>query len=243
MDPAAGGRIHPNDLRRIVRALEVHQITGTPISVLQTQWTREHPAMDAVFIGIQREKDLLSRRINARVKQMVEMGLVGEDELARLLNEKLGVPYLDREALEAIPEDQMDDVVTAMPQPLRNQLLPVVNTELRRKMLLANNPQAVVNYDLNEAKFYRAIYSNRQLEEQLTDFWYNHFNVFLDKGADRILVPTYEREAIRPHILGKFRDLLEATAKSPAMLFYLDNWESVGPVPPQLPAKATSRGG
>jgi uncharacterized protein (DUF1800 family) len=74
----------------------------------------------------------------------------------------------------------------------------------------------------------RAVYSNRQLEEVLAGFLVNHFNVFLDKGADHYLVTEYEREAIRPHVLGKFRDLLEATAKSPAMLFYLDNWESVG---------------
>ncbi len=79
----------------------------------------------------------------------------------------------------------------------------------------------------------RAVYSNRQLEEQLDDFWFNHFNVFADKGADRYLVTEYERDAIRPHVLGKFRDLLEATAKSPAMLFYLDNWQSVGPNAPQ----------
>jgi uncharacterized protein (DUF1800 family) len=84
-----------------------------------------------------------------------------------------------------------------------------------------------------ESKLLHAVYGNRQLEEVLTDFWFNHFNVFLDKGADRFLVTGYERDAIRPHVLGKFRDLLEATAKSPAMLFYLDNWQSVGPNAPQ----------
>ena len=63
------------------------------------------------------------------------------------------------------------------------------------------------------------------------DFWFNHFNVDVSKGADRFLVPTYERDAIRPHVLGKFRDLLEATANSPAMMFYLDNWQSVAPQP------------
>ena len=99
--------------------------------------------------------------------------------------------------------------------------------------MLLTAPQQLVAFDLSEGKLYRAILSNRQLEEQLVDFWYNHFNVFLDKGADRYLVPTYEREAIRPHVLGKFRDLLEATAKSPAMLFFLDNWESVGATAPQ----------
>src|SRR6476661_10246860 len=63
----------------------------------------------------------------------------------------------------------------------------------------------------------------------MTDFWFNHFNVFLGKGADRYLVTSYERDVIRPHALGKFEDLLVATAKSPAMLLYLDNWVSVGP--------------
>ena len=104
--------------------------------------------------------------------------------------------------------------------------------ELRRKLMLANNPQQVVAADLAEGKLFRAIYSNRQLEEVLTDFWFNHFNVDLNKGTDRFLVPTYERESIRPYVLGKFRDLLEATATSPAMLFYLDNWQSVAPQQP-----------
>ena len=80
-----------------------------------------------------------------------------------------------------------------------------------------------------QAKLLRAIYSERQLDEVMTDFWFNHFNVFIGKGADRYLVTSYERDVIRPHALGKFEDLLVATAKSPAMLFYLDNWLSVGP--------------
>ena len=115
-------------------------------------------------------------------------------------------------------------------------------TTAQRKLLLLTAPQQLVAFDLSEGKLYRAILSNRQLEEQLVDFWYNHFNVFLDKGADRYLVPTYEREAIRPHVLGKFRDLLEATAKSPAMLFFLDNWESVGATPRRPNAKQPARG-
>jgi uncharacterized protein (DUF1800 family) len=80
-----------------------------------------------------------------------------------------------------------------------------------------------------QSKMLRAIYSERQLDEVMTDFWFNHFNVFINKGADRYLLTSYERDAIRPHALGKFEDLLVATAKSPAMLFYLDNWLSVGP--------------
>jgi tRNA dimethylallyltransferase len=83
IDPTAGARIHPNDIRRIIRALEVHRLTGTPISVLQTQWSREHPEIDAVFIGIQRDKEVLNRRINGRVKKMMEQGLLEEVERLR----------------------------------------------------------------------------------------------------------------------------------------------------------------
>ena len=80
--------------------------------------------------------------------------------------------------------------------------------------------------DLEDAKLLRAIYSERQLEEVLVDFWFNHFNVFAGKGATRNYISEYERDAIRPYVLGNFRDILGATAKSPAMLFYLDNWLS-----------------
>ncbi len=75
-----------------------------------------------------------------------------------------------------------------------------------------------------QAKLLRAISSPRQLEEVMVDFWYNHFNVASDKGLARYWVGVYERDAIRPYVFGKFRDLLGATAKHPAMLFYLDNW-------------------
>jgi uncharacterized protein (DUF1800 family) len=80
-----------------------------------------------------------------------------------------------------------------------------------------------------EARLWRSIYSQRQLNEVMVDFWYNHFNVYADKGLDRLWVGAYERQAIRPYSLGKFRDLLGATARHPAMLFYLDNWRNSTP--------------
>jgi uncharacterized protein (DUF1800 family) len=83
--------------------------------------------------------------------------------------------------------------------------------------------------ELQQAKLLRATYSERQLDEVLVDFWMNHFNVFAGKGQDRYLVTAYERDVIRPHAWGKFEDLLKATAQSPAMLFYLDNWLSIDP--------------
>lgn len=95
-----------------------------------------------------------------------------------------------------------------------------------REMSDALRKDRKVIADLEEAKLLRAVYSERQLEEVLVDFWFNHFNVFAGKGATRNYLTEYERDAIRPHVLGHFRELLGATAKSPAMLFYLDNWLS-----------------
>ena len=98
-----------------------------------------------------------------------------------------------------------------------------------REQMQAQRKVREVLMEQSEQKILRAAYSERQLEEVLTDFWFNHFNVFAKKGATEIYVTEYERDAIRPRVLGKFRDLLGATAKSPAMLFYLDNWQSADP--------------
>ncbi|MBA3672897.1 MAG: DUF1800 domain-containing protein [Gemmatimonadaceae bacterium] len=80
--------------------------------------------------------------------------------------------------------------------------------------------------DVQSAKLARAIVSDRQLQEVMTDFWGNHFTVFAGKGITRLFIPAYDRDVIRPRALGNFRDLLGAVAKSPAMLFYLDQWQS-----------------
>ena len=90
----------------------------------------------------------------------------------------------------------------------------------------------IVPAEAIEARILRAVYSPAQLEESLVDFWFNHFNVFAAKGLDRVWIGAYERDAIRPHVLGRFRDLLGATAKHPAMLFYLDNWQNTAPNAP-----------
>jgi tRNA dimethylallyltransferase len=101
IDPVAATRIHANDLRRIVRALEVHRITGTPITELQTQWNREHPAINARIIGIRREKESLNRRINARVKAMIDAGLL--EEVRRLACDPRG---FSEEAASAVGYSQ-----------------------------------------------------------------------------------------------------------------------------------------
>ncbi|HEY0349252.1 MAG TPA: DUF1800 domain-containing protein [Pyrinomonadaceae bacterium] len=92
------------------------------------------------------------------------------------------------------------------------------------------NPQMVVT-ELQRAKLLRAVYSDQQLYELMVDFWENHFSIFANKDDDRYLLTGYDRETIRPFALARFRDLLGATAHSPAMLFYLDNWRSSVPRP------------
>ncbi len=104
--------------------------------------------------------------------------------------------------------------------------------QARMRLVLMRGPQRIIA-ELSMAKLTRAMYSERQLGEVMNDFWFNHFNVFAGKGADRWLLTSYERDTIRPHSMGKFQDLLLATAQSPAMLFYLDNWMSADPVASQ----------
>ena len=121
-------------------------------------------------------------------------------------------------------------LVRDYPQPtqeMRRQIASgdMTRRELRELMPMGRRPPAITA-QLQAATVTRAVVSEAQLEEVLAAFWFNHFNVFSQKGAVRWMVPAYEREAIRPHVLGKFRDLVLATARHPAMLFYLDNWMS-----------------
>lgn len=110
-----------------------------------------------------------------------------------------------------------------------------VDMSAQQKEILASleGSARMIDAELLQSRLERDIYSNRQVEAVMTDFWLNHFNIFLQKnGNEPYLLPAYERETIRVHALGRFEDLLVATARSPAMLLYLDNWESTGPDSP-----------
>jgi len=130
--------------------------------------------------------------------------------------------------------------------PANTDANPMNNAEYRRAVMeyfKENNlrPAQFMTGELQMSRILRAVYSERQLQEVMVDFWTNHFNVFAGKGADRWLLISYDRDTIRPHTLGKFYDLLRADAESPAMLFYLDNFQSVSPnaqTPQQRPGVA-----
>jgi uncharacterized protein (DUF1800 family) len=138
-------------------------------------------------------------------------------------------PQVRMDRILKMPVAEQHDLLQNISYPKRQALLAGLTPQQRETVIALNHPEAVVDQEVQSAKLLRAVYSQRQLEEVLTDFWFNHFNIFIGKGADRYLVTAYERDVIRPHVLGKFKDLLIATAQSPAMLFYLDNWQSEGP--------------
>jgi uncharacterized protein (DUF1800 family) len=127
--------------------------------------------------------------------------------------------------------DEKLAVLTSLPKEkrtlvFRSMQAQAVPDAFKREALAASNPRQAVVAELVEARLQRAVYSPRQLEEVLVDFWLNHFNVFSGKTTVGMLLTSYERDAIRPFVLGRFRDMLLATARHPAMLLYLDNFLS-----------------
>lgn len=175
------------------------------------------------------------------LERVKKMGL--ENWIERQLHpEKIAEPLLQAR-LSRLPEASLNSQVllAEYPQPdVAAKRMGITVDEYRKQMdAEAHPPQGVrpkpsrlpqeALSQLQQAKALRAIYSERQLREQLTDFWFNHFNVFANKDLDLWLLASYENDVIRPRVFGRFRDLLEATAKSPAMLFYLDNYLSADP--------------
>ncbi|HEX7157937.1 MAG TPA: DUF1800 domain-containing protein [Edaphobacter sp.] len=139
------------------------------------------------------------------------------------------------------PDARMQRILAMSPEELtgfREALSPAelaasgegLSPEQREVLAALSNPARVVVSEVQQERLIRDIYSERQLEAVMTDFWLNHFSVYLRKNQNEpYLLSAYERDVIRPHALGRFEDLLVATAQSPAMLIYLDNVQSIGP--------------
>jgi uncharacterized protein (DUF1800 family) len=146
--------------------------------------------------------------------------------------------------LFSLPREQRMATLIQLPVPERIAFTTYVAGDQKNLLLSQFNPREreifngmaanigssyqIIN-ELSQARLLRAILSERQLQEVMTDFWFNHFNIFIGKDSDQWYTTSYERDAIRKHALGKFRDLLLATATSPAMMVYLDNTQSIGP--------------
>ncbi len=132
---------------------------------------------------------------------------------------------------EGITKEQVQEQLKSKQQTAESQIIVTGNENLdkaQQQLAKLQGPNRIVA-ELSMAKLDRAIYSDWQLEAVMEDFWFNHFNVFANKGDDKWLLTSYQRDTIRPHTMGKFQDLLIATAQSPAMLFFLDNYLSADP--------------
>jgi uncharacterized protein (DUF1800 family) len=204
------------------------------------------PAQRAVYKAqLERYQEKQERKQEAASAETVPTETAGktkfsDEQQARRREDRLYADLKAEQILDLPPDQRMKEILRMSPEDQRafaaslkgdkrEEFMEAMEPKQRETIMALENPQRVVADELVEGKLLRAIYSERQLDQVMTDFWFNHFNVFIGKGADRYLLTSYERDVIRPHALGKFEDLLVATAESPAMLFYLDNWLSVGP--------------
>ena len=162
-----------------------------------------------------------------RVRSMGLSAYIGRQLSPRSIEDPATEPAL---AGYSVLRGSAADLIREYPQPTPQARQRMAQGEMSRQEMMEMYPPerrpAVITMQMQAARITRAVLSERQLEEVMVDFWFNHFNVYAQKGAVRWMLPAYEREAIRPHALGRFRDLVLATARHPAMLFYLDNWLS-----------------
>ena len=166
----------------------------------------------------------LARYIDAQLRPEGIPDVAADQALATYRTLSMATSDLLREYPRVSPSDAQ-----------RRQALDMSPRPLRETSLADRAPGRIVA-ELQAAKIARAVTSERQLQEVMVDFWFNHFNVYAQKSSVRWMVTSYERDAIRPHALGRFADLVLATARHPAMLYYLDNWISVRPDQPAGPA-------
>ena len=157
----------------------------------------------------------------------------GQFTAARIAGDLFALPKNQRmAALVQMPVDDRIAFTSYLGGDQKNQLLTDFTPREREiflGMAAGVGAQYQIGQELAQAKLVRAIVSERQLQEVMTDFWFNHFNIYIAKDSDQWYTTSYERDAIRKNALGKFGDLLLATAQSPAMMVYLDNWLSIGP--------------
>jgi uncharacterized protein (DUF1800 family) len=218
----AGKRPMPTDpVQKLIYAVNVARIqqqnqaakaaATNPAETAKPGATDERMAPDAIEPGDSKE-------------------ITPQDQARAIADSLLAMPKNKRlESLENDPPEMLVNFMNQLRGDQRDRLMADFSAQERETMRALAGPQGVVTSELQQAKIMRAIYSQRQLQEVMTDFWINHFNVFIFKDRCPYYLTAYERDVIRPKALGKFYDLLLATAQSPAMLMYLDNWLSIGP--------------
>ena len=212
---AEGKRPYPTD-PMLSAMYEVQVFKFTSRQRAQKDQPRRHHAVPQPTDEELAEQKKQDQAIAARIAGDLFI-LPKNQRMATLI--KLPVP--DRIAFTSYVGGDQKNLLMADFSPREREIFNAMNANIGASYQIIN--------ELSQAKFLRAILSERQLQEVMTDFWFNHFNIYIGKDSDQWYTTTYERDAIRRNALGKFRDLLLATAQSPAMMVYLDNWLSIGP--------------
>ena len=207
-------QLSPNSIADPVAESKVQGLDVLKLS--NDEMFAKYPAPQAILQVVARENGMKAKDLKAEVKedkQAKKDAKAGNQDGAMMPNET---------AKNANPPKAPDQMTDQERMKYQAQV-----QEIYQKYNLGRPQQ--ISQQLDSSRILRAVYSERQLQEQMVDFWSNHFNVYANKQSVRWFLPEYDRDVIRPNSLGNFKDLLMATAKSPAMLYYLDNFESVAP--------------
>jgi uncharacterized protein (DUF1800 family) len=204
----------------------------------QAQEAAKHAAEDPVAADPAKAAAMANESVMADAMALED---VANSPSITVHEQKLYADLASTQIVNLLPDQRLDRLLNMKPGQLRGfmkgltpeertQLTAGMTAQQKETMVALINPTLLVAGELLQTRLLTDIYSQRQLQAVMTDFWLNHFNVYLKKGqfAPWYLV-DYEQNVIAPHAMGKFEDLLVATAKSPAMLFYLDNHSSIGP--------------
>lgn len=218
-------QLHPENISDAVAEARIRDRNLSTLSMTTAELYEKFPQPGQLLRQLERKGDLPKDLADARDNRVKGAANTGP---------KAGESPNTGEAMSPPATTQADAPKNALNNPLAQPPNPPDNEKYRealREYYQQNGLQLPqkISAELQASRILRAVYSERQLNEVMVDFWTNHFNVFMNKGADRWLLTSYDRDTIRPNTMGKFSDLLLATAKSPAMLFYLDNFQSVSP--------------
>jgi uncharacterized protein (DUF1800 family) len=223
LDNYINQQLNPEKINDAVADAKVRNLPT--LSMTTAELYEKYPQPGQLIRQLQRRGELPADLAEAQKNRVKGAGQLqgGQGNNSKHDNDTVAQP----DAMDGMPKNEAAKADANAP-PIQN------NQEYRRALreyYLQNGlqlPQRIVG-ELQASRILRAVYSERQLQEVMVDFWTNHFNVFAGKGADRWLLISYDRDTIRPNAMGQFSDLLRATAQSPAMLFYLDNFQSVSP--------------
>ena len=221
----------PDDDATIAHVLNRLTFGATPTEIARVRGTGLQAWIEAQLGPAQGE----DKALTARLALLPSLALTTSE-----LREKYEIPPNLRQEVQKARAEREEAAEKARAKGGENPSLEAMASPMERRAeredmikrfpelsKLAGSPAQVIS-DLQAGKVLRAVYAERQLEEVMVDFWFNHFNVFARKGPVEFMVNEYER-SLRKNALGKFEDLLVSTARSPAMLFYLDNWQSTDP--------------